>query len=1333
MTDLEWSKIGNGTTFQSLASVIVRHEDSNARVYDRPGKDAAIDVKSGDGFCVYQAKYIGDQKFNTAINKSLDELKKIKKYKQKGHPNYEFWADVKKWCLITNAVWNPKDEKEWNEQVVTEFKKEGFEEILLWHHSILAEKLSRLPFVKQEYFEGENRVFISLSEAYERFADDLIISFAIDQKFLGRKDEMQIFNAFLDSPDKRVLPIHGPGGIGKSRFALEASYHANKELGFDVYWANVETMVASTSWFTAFIPSRKTLLVIDEPDEADSLKILFEQLTLAKMSYSRVLVVTRSPKDPVLQVLRNKRSKILENELELKRLSQEDIGDLIYNLLSGCDNLKEITKTVLKNWAKRIGQISNGFAMWATLAVFLISRGKSINELPDDEYGLAKLYIEEILKYVPRELNGNEQSFKEFLELISLFQPIYFETDQELLDFFVGWMKIAKKSYLNALFTNLIERRVCRKRGRLVEIKPDIIRDYILYEWLGKNPRNAEELVNNILQSKKFPHHKKVLRQLGRLELSYKLRSQEFSVLEPIISHLNSHAQNGTLLDQYNVLDIASEFCFSRPSDIVEISRIIRKNYRDNEKIRDPLWGEFELSHKDLVLKLPWEVFSAGRYSISEQEQENVFGELIELARYEYRHNKHELNDGKRATKLLQRLLPGGQEQYIAYDKIALKWIEQKLIHLSTIKDDEVHIISELTKTMLLIVRSDTFVEGSSFHITPYAISPDSKANKMRQKILLRLWGIVEGGKVESNISKVVWGLLAESHAQANDVRTPRGRNIDQSMIKHWEDELRNNLKKVLKLLQDGQIPLADLKEMKKIWSWNSRYDDSDELKNLALDCESAMNSYSDVSTYNQLFNHERFQERNEISKRFAESLDSEEKIFMFLSKTRDLESDFNQYWYGVNEVFYNLGRDYYDTDYVRQFLNKVFENDSIDKIQLYAACEIVAAQTKVIREKTPKKLAEFFLKHYSSIRNEEARATFLNFLYNHPHPGGRGLLIDEDLGTISKIIQKNDYPDSAKTTLIFVLGFMFYLNFNEVKRLISTLWEKEDSTRANDFYITLVKGIWYRTIFSQDFTFEFPSNFFKWLIGLLNRVPDFDGIGIDHLFDFELIEIQKKTGEKLDICWFYLFLKERVEKIEKGVLKNGKYFSFDARIFNLIKPISNTEDMNDSITASIRGLLKFYKNESMLKFLLPEILFNLDPHGFLVPTLIVKELEGCIFQQQNDVRENEGFLLIRYAAYYQINSTPWRTIAIKACKIAHELSNDQREKIYSALLNKHSSFLVGMGDGLVTHFLNVEERAQKDLNDEKEEILKELMRFRLHIAQKELENEQQRMEEMEE
>jgi hypothetical protein len=105
---------------------------------------------------------------------------------------------------------------------------------------------------------------------------------------------------------------------------------------------------------------------------------------------------------------------------------------------------------------------------------------------------------------------------------------------------------------------------------------------------------------------------------------------------------------------------------------------------------------------------------------------------------------------------------------------------------------------------------------------------------------------------------------------------------------------------------------------------------------------------------------------------------------------------------------------------------------------------------------------------------------------------------------------------------------------------------------------------------------------------------------------------------------------------------------------------------------------------------------------------------------------------LIRYAAYYQINSASWRAIAIEASKLVQELDRDKRKRIYSALLTKHFSSWAGIEDEISAYYLNAVKRAQKDMDDEDEEILKDLMRYRLQIAETDLKNDQQRKEEME-
>ncbi len=488
------------------------------------------------------------------------------------------------------------------------------------------------------------------------------------------------------------------------------------------------------------------------------------------------------------------------------------------------------------------------------------------------------------------------------------------------------------------------------------------------------------------------------------------------------------------------------------------------------------------------------------------------------------------------------------------------------------------------------------------------------------------------------------------------------------------------------------------------------------------------MNSNNEISVLSQLYNRDYYQNIGEISKEIARNLDSKEKIFEFVSKAYDFAGE-DQYWDGIRNVAYILGQDFFTNDYVREYVSEAFKDESGDMKHIRTASEMLAAEIKRVRENEPNNLLDLFFEYYSIISHDKGKLVFLNSLYFCLRPG---LLIDKDMDIISEIVRSKCYPDMAVSTLFFVLGYMFYINFDENKRIIDSLWSGIKSNDAAKYYSSLVEGVWYRIIFSDrnEFAFEFPDGFFKWLIEQLNQVPDLDEIR--SLFKHQLLKIQKRTGEELDICWLYSFLQERVEKIEKNILKNGKFISSHNEIINCVKKIRETNEVTETILTTFKKLLEFNNHKSALRFFLPEILTNLDPGGIILSDLIVEKLRECEFQQQEDLTENEWFKLIRFASYYQINSASWRAIAIETCKLVHELDSDKRKRIYSALLNKHFSSWAGMGNALSAHYLNAVKRAQKDLEDENEEILKDLMRYRLQIAEIELKNEQQREEEIE-
>lgn len=118
---VDWRKIGSGPTFNALVSAILLQNDRETYIFNRDGRDGAIDALSGDKKTVYQSKYHGTGTSAQAFSDANKELKKIKKYQSTAHKWHAIWNDVGTWCLVTNVKFGPQDELRWDKEVRPKF------------------------------------------------------------------------------------------------------------------------------------------------------------------------------------------------------------------------------------------------------------------------------------------------------------------------------------------------------------------------------------------------------------------------------------------------------------------------------------------------------------------------------------------------------------------------------------------------------------------------------------------------------------------------------------------------------------------------------------------------------------------------------------------------------------------------------------------------------------------------------------------------------------------------------------------------------------------------------------------------------------------------------------------------------------------------------------------------------------------------------------------------------------------------------------------------------------------------------------------------------------
>jgi hypothetical protein len=89
-------------------------------------------------------------------------------------------------------------------------------------------KLYDHPPVIGAFFREEPKIFHTISDEYGRQKTENWFARALEVKCIGRDEGFGKFLDFIKS-DKKIWPVSGPGGMGKSRFLLECAFQTPAE------------------------------------------------------------------------------------------------------------------------------------------------------------------------------------------------------------------------------------------------------------------------------------------------------------------------------------------------------------------------------------------------------------------------------------------------------------------------------------------------------------------------------------------------------------------------------------------------------------------------------------------------------------------------------------------------------------------------------------------------------------------------------------------------------------------------------------------------------------------------------------------------------------------------------------------------------------------------------------------------------------------------------------------------------------------------------------------------------------------------------------------------
>src|SRR6478672_7860619 len=156
--------------------------------------------------------------------------------------------------------------------------------------------------------------------------------------FVGRTDELASIDRMLDEPDCRLLTLVGPGGVGKTRLALEAAARRIDRYQHGVHFVPL-VGVPAPDLLVDYLRERTALLVLDN----------FEHLLDARDLLTEVI-----EQAPEVELLTTSRERL--------QVQSEWVLD-VDGLVNGSGNGHAVEGAAVRLFVERARQIDDGYAL----------------------------------------------------------------------------------------------------------------------------------------------------------------------------------------------------------------------------------------------------------------------------------------------------------------------------------------------------------------------------------------------------------------------------------------------------------------------------------------------------------------------------------------------------------------------------------------------------------------------------------------------------------------------------------------------------------------------------------------------------------------------------------------------------------------------------------------------------------------------------------------------------------------------------------------------------------------------------------------------------------
>ena len=1305
MSALNWGMIESGGTFESLVYTLLYDKDPSVILFGRPGKDSGQDARSKDGTCVYQAKFRNTMTMSIAIDLAKKELKKIVEYRKQSHPNSKHWAHVTQWILVANITHNPNNEAAWQRDVIPAFSKIGIT-AEYWSLEKLEPEIISRPHLQDVFFNGNNRTLVCAREAFDLLSKISPGPSFLNTDLVGRQTSLKEVESFLDSPTSSILVVAGVHGIGKTRFLYDSMLAAN-EKEWRVLWGHTASMKASSDWFRLLNSSSKTCVCIDGVDNRDFFKRILEQATTSERRNWKFILTIQPEHESILREFSGIK------RVELKNLSEPESRQLATDCL-GKDH-----PMIQNRKAFHLYSLTQGLPAWQCM-ILEECKIKPNFVLPEKFPDFVRHIIDSSLASIPSDLL---RSARIMLRWFAAWDVVKIEDSNPKEFKFLSENGIPQDQMEDTL-SELVKCRLISVWGigkRSHAVEPAIIRQQILSDWLleptestrqYRTTRTGLSFVRKLLRFQ-VPNTPVVLQNLCRMAVSYLPDQDSKQFLRPIFDGLEAIAEEGSLKDQYDVLELLKRIGHTDPDASLDILLPLRQCVLPNETVAYGTLDKTTLSHDAMLSSVCEYLFMVAREVPSVASAKRFLSEIKVYLDFEMASSVRFLN-GQEPSKCLQRLLghPRCAHQYTpqAVDELRENWESlPESLFLRTV-----------LKTIWDPYRETITGVDRRFCIQRYHIAnTNHPVWKLCLEFREKAFATLRDRRAGKSLRRELWSQLHFSVARFDETRSMFNDNHPAAEL--MLDRLQKDLETINEIVSGLREPLdlEELAEARNVWAPFLNEYAPETLSSPAKRCDSHFQAIFKWPVQ-AMFSSDAWTNESPI-----------EQIACRLKQENDVSS-----W----RSFFNVAEQYlraYDSGDPNANLGHVdtLVEKFCDGTTLALGTPVMVFASEILRHSTPSALERVFAialgrrfvlqakTNQSQFSAEKCLEPFLEgcpwkaevlvAVYSYPHPKTVGTLTTSEFRFLADPIQGFSSLQQA-----FVLASFFEICPTDTKQALSSILNKSApfSDERNELARTIAESV-----YMAGLRYDWPPDHIPidWIMEMIV------GLKIDpRILDRQsLLWMIDQTGWKFSMVQFVRFVQSCIEQDSKRS-QHSNYSGFPHG-FSADRwcRIGTEKEEQEAYNKFCEIIMEGGRYTTV--FECPEMLPKIDADG-----TCISKFAARYFSVNPNPDRDSLYRLAGLVAHYEEGSLGWRAIAKEVCKRAATMSKNDESKIFRGFLPRR--VLTNWQIGLVPKEVEkaVEEKRLRCEREPAGSSLKGYFEWALDIAEKSLNFERQRAEE---